>query len=616
MSSINIDLQEALQIRNAMSDYRDKMYLNMIRQIKDKTNDILTDDLGTKFVSACGRDLAGEVVRTFFDTSDYNITVDQLALRILKFNYDDEYDPLASNAELQKNVYNYNDISSSTLDSIKNDLDSSQAQLFDIDRSKDSSDTRARREYRNSKIDENGNIYDDLTGQKGETTTVQKNGKTVLVSDVHADHRQSREAAKYDRKRITEKGVEELREFIGSSENMQIMHASANTSKGDIRVCEVDGKVVYKNARSNDYDPATDITHRATPEQLADAVCQQWEKDPQSAKAQKLKEKGYLNEDGSVPKSVRKKLEDNIRHSQNQESKIILKNTKYGEVAKEAGAETAKSIGKIIAGQVIYYAAPPIIFEVKTIIRNKNITLDNAMKKLSAAGKRIGNYIYSHLKDIFKNVATNSLKKFIKTFMDILIGMVKATVKKLLKIVKSLIMAVVDSVRVIATPHTTAAQKADAVFNLFGITITNIVIELLFEAIEKGAHIPEFLLKPLQIVTSVVCTNFTMLILEKADVFDVRLGFKIEAIKKVFAEEMSNYEHQMDFAATLTDSRVKEIIENARTECIEIYDNLLSLDAKKESVRGNLQTVNTMFGIDIDFESEWLKYIGVIPCRS
>ena len=81
--------------------------------------------------------------------------------------------------------------------------------------------------------------------------------------------------------------------------------------------------------------------------------------------------------------------------------------------------------------------------------------------------------------------------------MDILIGMVKATVKKLLKIIKSLIMAVVDSVRVIATPETTAAQKADAVFNLFGITITNIVIELLFEAIEKGAHIPEFLLKPL-----------------------------------------------------------------------------------------------------------------------
>ncbi len=611
MTDSNISLQEALKVRNAMSDYRDKVYLNMIRQIKEKTNEILKDDLGSQFVYSCGRDLAGEVVRTYFDTSDYNITVDQLATRILKFNYKDEYDPLYSDETIRKNVYNYNDISSSTLDVIKKDLDDSQEQLFEIERKKDSSDTKSRRAYRDSQANEDGVIYDELTGRKGESTTVQKNGKDVLVSDLHADHIQSREAAKYDKKRLTEKGVEELREFIGSSDNMQIMHASANTSKGDIRVCEIDGKIVYKNARSNDYDPSTDITHKATPEQLAEAVCQQWEKDPDSAKAQKLKDKGYLNEDGNVPKSVRKKLEDNIRHSQNQESKIILKNTKYGEVAKEAAGHTAKNIGKIIAGQVIYYAAPPIIFEARCIVQNKDMTIDNAMNKLSAAGKRIGNYVYSHLKDIFKNVASNSLKKFIKSFMDILIGMVKATVKKLLKVVKSLVMAVVDSVRIIATPDTTPAQKADSVFNLFGITVTNIVIELLFEAIEKGANIPEFLLKPLQIVTSVVCTNFTMLILQKADIFDVRLGFKIEAIKKVFAEEKENYQRQMDVAEQFTDLRVEEIINNSKKECMVIYNELLAMDTKKQTVRGELEKINQMFSVDIDFEGAWLKYLGL-----
>ena len=50
-----------------------------------------------------------------------------------------------------------------------------------------------------------------------------------------------------------------------------MMHASANASKGDIRVCKVNGEIKYVNARSKDYDPSTDITYKATPKQLAES---------------------------------------------------------------------------------------------------------------------------------------------------------------------------------------------------------------------------------------------------------------------------------------------------------------------------------------------------------
>ena len=125
MENKNIELKKAVDTHLAFVQYRDNAYINMIQQINTKTAAILKDDMGSQFIHNCGRDLAGEVVRNFFDTSDYNITVDQLATRILKFTYEDEYDPLANNGNSEmilKNVHNYNELSSSTLDRISDDI--------------------------------------------------------------------------------------------------------------------------------------------------------------------------------------------------------------------------------------------------------------------------------------------------------------------------------------------------------------------------------------------------------------------------------------------------------------------------------------------------------------
>lgn len=605
-------LKEAVLIRRAMTEYRDTAYMNLIRQINTKASDILKDDLGSQFVKNCSRDIAGEVVRNYFDTSDYHITVDQLATRILKFTYEDEYDPLRSNEDLQKRVYNYNDINSSTLEQITKDLDANQSKLFPEDRKSDYLDQKGKKDYRASRVDENGDLYDELTGQKGEKSTIIRNGKEELKSDLHADHVQAREAMTYNAKYIKPEGVQELKEFINSNDNMQMIHASANTSKGDVRVCKVDGKIKYCTTKDKDYDPNTDITHRATPEQLAEATIQQWEKDTASkSKAQVLKDKGYLNEDGKVPKSVRKKLEQNIRHSQNEESKVILKNTKYGSVAKDAVKTAKNSVGKILAGQIIYYAVPPLIYEVKTILQNGKIRLKEALEKITAAGKRVCAYISSHLKDIFKNLLENSLKNFIKTFMDILIGMVKATVKKMLKLIKNVVMSTVDAIKIIATPGTSKAEKADAVVNLFGITITNFVVEVLFEIIENGLHIPEFLLTPLQLITSVICTNLTMLVLQKADLFDVRFGFKLNALRAMFAEEREKYNQEVMVAENYTNQEIEQLLEKAKQDSREIYQELMELDPHTQSVRSSLNKVNQMFQMNINFEAEWLRFIGI-----
>lgn len=619
-----VALRDAIKIRVAMEDYQDKVYINLIRQLNTNCQEVLQQDLGSQFIKNCGRDLAGEVVRNYFDTSDYYITVDQLARRILEFSYEHEYDPLSdktSDEMIRKNAYNVGTLKSSEMDKVSRMIAGSQEKLFTVDRKADRLDIKGKRAYRESRVDSEGDIYDELTGRKGEQTQYMRNGREVTASDLHADHVQSREAASYNSRYLDESGREQLREFWNSSDNMQMMHQSANTSKGDVRVCEVDGEIIYVNARSNEYNPETDITYKASPEQLADAVCKQWEsiiaekEQKNQPKIEILKEKGYLDEEGKVRKSVRNELIENIRHSQNVESRFILRNTDYGKVAQDAVDMTKGAMGKIIAGQIIYYAAPPLVYELRTILKDKSLKLENVLDKLSASAKRIGNYVFSKLKNIFANIVSNSLKKFIKSFMDILIGTVKATVKKLLKMAKNVVLSTVEAIRIIADKNTSSTEKANAVFNLYGVTITTCVVEILFELLAESLHIPEpfddIIFGPLQILATVVCTNLTLLILQKADLFDIQYGFKISQIKRLFAETQEAYNAEYNLSTQYADSEIALIIERARKESIAIYENLEALDVKHQSVRSELEKVNTMFSINIDFEADWLKFLGI-----
>lgn len=606
MSNAYANLRNAVVIHQSLLECRNAAYINLIQQINTKASAVIKDDLGSQFIKNCGRDIAGEIVRNYFDTSNYNITVDQLAMRILKFSYEDEYDPLSKNGgvgEIRKSVYNYNELQSKELDAISADLAAHQEQLFP--EARNSKDTTAQKAYRESQRDENGNLHDELTGAEETHRTYQKNGKDVTATNLQADHIQSREAATYNSKYLTEDGKMALRNFYNSSDNMQIIHASANASKGDVRVYDKDGN---------------DITYKATPEQLTQATIDKWEKDtPSGQKRQELINQGYLVEEENgnvhVPKSVRKELENNIRHSQNEESKVILQNTKYGEVAKEAAKHTKAAIGKIIAGQIIYYAAPPLVYEVRLILKSRKIKLDNALEQLTNSAKQIGDYVFSHIKDMFSNVLVGSLKKFIKSFMDILIGLVKATVKKLLKMAKNLVLSAVDAVRIIADKNTSSAEKADSVFNLFGVTITSCVVELIFELVADSLHIPEpfddIIFGPLQILATVVCTNLTMLILQKADLFDVRFGFKINAIKKVFADEYAEFEQQMELAEGYAESEVDILLEKAKQDTRDLYDELTELNPTQGSVRSNLDKMSHMFNAYIDFDSEWEKFLGI-----
>lgn len=589
------NLEEVINLRDKFFEEQEKLYLAMVNQINSQMRKLLKNDLGNELANNCARDFAGEIVRNYLpvNTGEMYITADQMFDRIINFRYDNDIDPLSSNEEIRKMFYNNEN--REMLNKIAEESQKAQKQLFTEDRSQDKLDREGKLKYRESKKDENGLLTDELTGQKGEFLEYEKNGQKYQKSDMHADHIQARAAAKYNSEYITEKGVEELKEFINSDDNFQIIHASANTSKGDVRVYDENG---------------IDITYKATPEQMTEATCQMWEKDTKSGnKKAILKEKGYLDEDGKkVKKEVREKLKKQYEKSMNEESRVILKNIKYHSVGKTAMKSTAASFPKIFAGQIMYYGIPPIVYETKCIIKNRNVDLDNFFIKLQKAFKRIIEYMQSKLSNMFSNIAHNSLKSFLRSFFYILIDLLKATVKKIFIMIKEVVMSFVNSIKILGDKNRTAAEKADAIVNTLGITISSIAVNVIIEYLEVQFPFLKPFTDPLQVIITILTTNIVMLILQKMDIFNVRYGLMVAKIKEIFEEGRAEYREQLQQLENETYKNIDKILEQTEFELFNVITDISSADINEKDLKDEIDIINKTFNMGINLQEEWSQF--------
>lgn len=628
MQHNNLNVTDLVATRNSMLKREQDIYMTTVKQINMRMKELVTQELGATFVTQLSRDLCGELSRRYFDTSNYYITVDQLYDRFTNFSYDNEIDPLKGNDNIKKEILNYRDQEevkiqlegscetlingSSQLRKVNDMVEKSQKKLFTDDRSQDKLDKKGKKDYHTSMADAMGQDYDELTGEAGEVK--QKGNRTV--SDMHADHIQPRNGATYTARYLRKENLQALKEFYNSPDNFQMIHASANTSKGDIIICEDrQGNHIALNARDvSAYEEKhgtklTNITYKCSAEEIADATVERWESS--SAKHSKLsetlKKKGYLDKDGKVKSDVREKLVDNIKHSQNKESIIILKNVDYGKVSMDAGKIALNGIGKIVAGQVIYYAAPPVIYECKGLVQKNGMSLTKYIKDLPKSFKRIIKYVVAHLKDILNNVAKNFCNNFIKVFFDLLIEMVKATVKKLLKIAKELVMSVVNCIKTLFDSSKSAAEKGDAIMKIISVTITGIVVDIIFDSI---TFLPPFLVEPLQILVTVIATSGVMLILQKLDLFNVRYGLLVANIEKAFNEENEQYLAASQANYNYGFSLMDEQIEALQKDINDIQESLSVLDVYHDDVTPYLQRISQIFDMQIDFEKEWAEYVG------
>lgn len=558
------NLEEVINLRDKFFEEQEKLYLAMVNQINSQMKELLKKDLGNEFMTNCARDFAGEIVRNYLpvNTGEMYITADQMFDRIINFRYDNDIDPLSSNEEIRKMLYNNEN--SEIFNQIAEESQKAQKQLFTEDRYSDGTQNRINNYRRNKEKESNGVLIDELTS------------KNLDDSLVNVDHIQPRAKAQYNKDYITEKGIKELQEFYNSKFNFQIINETANKSKN--------------------------ATYSEDPKTMTENICEKWRNN------YKLKEAGYLEESGKVKPEVKERLYNNIKKSMNEESKVILKNIKYHSVGKTAMKSTAASFPKIFAGQIMYYGIPPIVYETKCIIKNRNVDMDNFFIKLQKAFKRIIAYMQSKLSNMFSNIAHNSLKSFLRSFFYIIIDLLKATIKKIFIMIKEVVMAFVNSIKILGDKNRTAAEKADAIVNTLGITISSIAVNVIIEYLEVQFSFLKPFTDPLQVIITILTTNIVMLILQKMDIFNVRYGLMVAKIKEIFEEGIAEYREQLQQLENETYKNIDKILEQTEFELFNVITDISSADVNEKDLKDEIDIINKTFNMGIDLEKEWNQF--------
>ena len=631
-------ISELFDMRNALAMEQFELYISALTNINMRYRELLTNDFGTTLMKNCALDAADIIVDRFFNTQDCYISPQQMVDRIVCFSYENDIDPLSDNAAIRKMVRE-NANSAEALQDIEKTCNEAQNKLFKKEEylQKNGKTNSRYADYKminegKTKYRNESDMRDELTGKSQEE----------LKHPLEVDHVQATATATYNSRYLREDANEKIKQFYNSSDNFQLLNKNANGSKGDVRVFS-DGHTVIsetklvkerheltnklcneihrdksisksealkearKQAKKIIDDKYRDITYKATAEQQTDAICDRWENCNSSAK-ENLTSNGILGEDGKVKPEVRERLKQKLRKSMNEESKVILKNTDYKKVADDAGKYTKSAVKKIIIGQVVYYVLPPLVFETRNLVRKKNMTLDKFFHEFKKSGSRIVHYVASKLGGIFKSIAGNTFNKFLKSLFDIIIETVKETVKRILKVVKQLVLSLTNCIRIIANKNATPAQKADSISKLMSVTVSTIVLEILFEWMEKQFRLPDILIEPLQIIVTILVTNIIMLILQKADLFDVQYGLLVTNIQKIFAQENQTYLEESDRLKQRSEREAEEYMDGLHEEISEIENSLAEFDPFEDDACVELNKLNEIYEMNIDFKKEWIDF--------
>lgn len=626
-----LTVAELVSMRDKLLLTQRELYLTAVANINMRNRELLKDDFGKTLVKNCAWDAADQIVNSYFNTADFYISPQQMYDRIVNFSYDSDSLSPIDDMSIRKMLYE-NENSADLLHDIMTRSEEAGEYLFSVDRKKDPLEKETKR-YRQER-EAAGDIKDDITGKEGSTYVREKNGKEESVSTLHADHIQARDSIKYNSRYIDKSRLDDLRAFYYSDNNFWLIDASANSSKGAVRICKVDDKAVimsdkeYKAAlKKGTITEKNDITWKATAEEMANATIEMWERDTASGKKiENLKEKGYLDENGKVLPGVEDKLVKAYKKAMNAESRRMIlpyyeeKNGKkvlkmpwlnYANIAKDAGNDTKKALKKIVVGQVIYYVLPPVVFETQMLTRKKGMTLDHFFKEIQLSGKRIIRYAINKLGEMFKRIVGNAVNKFVKTFFDIIIEVLKETVKRIVKIVKQLVLSLINCIKVVLDKRSSPAEKADAVTKTLAVTITSIVLEVIFEWAEKQFGLPDILMEPLQMIVTILATNLVMLILEKLDLFSVKYGLLEANIKKIFDEEYQTYLENSDTQFHLQEEQMNIHMDNLKIQIDDINRSIETLDLYEDDCTEELKYINEIYHMGIDFEKEWQDYVAI-----
>ena len=263
----------------------------------------------------------------------------------------------------------------------------------------------------------------------------------------------------------------------------------------------------------------------------------------------------------------------------------------------------------MISGQLIYYLVPPIIYEIKENLKNKN-NEDSTLENLKNSAEKIIEYVSSKIGKILANIFPNGIKKFLKNFFDIIIEIVKGALKKILKIAKQLLITVVDAIKILFDNTKSFLEKMDAILQLVAGIFVNIAIGILGEYIQKQFMIPEMFWFPLEMIIRTILSNFIMLLLKKLDLFGVNRKIKIEKVRMIFEEEREKTDLELKEKLDNVNSNNQQIFEELNLELKGIQKNIQENNMFNVSIKNDVKRMFEIFGKELKMNKELNTFLG------
>lgn len=574
--------EDLIRIRDRYALEERKMYINYATKLNSLTDETLRTNYVKQFGDACLQDIVGQMIRSFFPSTDMYVTADQIIKRVVTFSYKIDYDPLKEQGAVRTLAYNYDEIFG--IAEFVNNPDFITKVKLDrgiyVDKSRSSLS-----DYRKKVLvdKETNTVVDELTGNiRPDQIPEGNNGRTT--ASLEGDHKVPLSEAVINEEFTTniEAYIEELERIYNDKDNIWYIDEKANNIKGDL---------------SNPED-----------------VIQAWETASPEQK-EILQQRGILDENGKVPEQIKATLRTEIKQARKnidiKLDKNQLRNLDVRAVGKHARKKTTAAIPKIVIGQLLYYMLPPVVYETKCIVissKGKKLDPDSIVTKLEKALKRIMDYTLQHVGTMFTNLAHNTAKHFVRTVFDLVIALLKSFIRHFVRIAKTVVLSVLDSIKIITQANSSATEKADSVTNLFVLALANVLIEIAAEYLESYG-VPAVVMEAVQVLVSVVVSNLVFILLEKLDLFDVRYGFKIAKLEQLLVDVSKEYNTQYIELHGRTQQEINVIKNEIMQQINAIQKNMEEKNFYTEDAFDNVEQISRLFNMNISFQKEWETFI-------
>lgn len=618
------------QIKTMLNQQRDlmiqqrNMYLAVAEELNSKYLDVLKANRnGDGLLKAVTYDVAGQLSTTYLGLNDLNISADQIVRRTLNFSYDNEFDPLKDEFATKDplNAMSENDF---------NEI--SQGEAYYMNHSnKEFGSSAERDQYGQKRARKLSDGTDTLTGEQD--------------SRLEADHVLARASIRTPNW-LGQEGREAIRENNESQDNFQMINWKVNRVKSDNQVWKnpVTGEIIGNSYRESMPEGYVNITDIASPRELNQAFVSGQERAYQ--KAQQTINNPNVDRDskeyraaeltktelersvidpktGKVLENVSNNNLANVKRQINKNDRILVqgfvKPSALHQNFKTAGSQTLKGravydkdgndTGKrkgglkdLLTGQLVYYALPPLVFEVKEFFSKQKKGYDGIIKRLGRSVSRITKYVFGKLKDIFKNVVSALSRNFVRNFLNLLIEVLKGALKGLFKILRDFTMSIVSSIKVLANKDMQPIEKASAITNLMTTTLISVGVQALFELIPKG--IPEWITMPVQIIVTAILSALAMRFLEEHDIFNIQRGIKLAKLRQVFDEQATQFEQNSENISAAGAEITQRIVDDLAAVKNQTM-TLTGVNYYSDDVWPTLQAINDTFDMGIDFDEEW-----------